>query len=123
MYELDVKREFSSAHFLRGYNGNCSETHGHNWTVEVFIRSEKLDEIGIAVDFKALKRELDALLAELDHKVLNELPPFQKTNPTSENIAHYIYMRLSEKLNGNSVHVHRVRVGENSSSAASYFEN
>ena len=65
MFELDVTREFSSAHSLKGYCGNCSEKHGHNWSVQVFIRSRKLDEIGIAVDFKALKRELDAILAEL----------------------------------------------------------
>ncbi len=123
MFELDVIREFSSAHCLKGYCGNCSEKHGHNWSVQVFIRSEKLDEIGIAVDFKALKRELDALLGELDHKDLNTIPPFDKLNPTSENIAMYIYKRLSEKLNGNGVKVYRVRVGENASSGASYFED
>lgn len=123
MFELDVIREFSSAHCLKGYCGNCSEKHGHNWSVQVFIRSEKLDEIGIAVDFKALKRELDALLGELDHKDLNSIPPFDKLNPTSENIAMYIYKRLSEKLNGNGVKVYRIRVGENASSGASYFED
>ena len=123
MFELDVIREFSSAHCLKGYCGNCSEKHGHNWSVQVFIRSEKLEEIGIAVDFKALKRELDALLGELDHKDLNSIPPFDKLNPTSENIAMYIYKRLSGKLNGNGVKVYRVRVGENASSGASYFED
>lgn len=123
MFELNVIREFSSAHCLKGYCGNCSEKHGHNWSVQVFIRSEKLDEIGIAVDFKALKRELDALLGELDHKDLNLIPPFDKLNPTSENIAMYIYKRLSGKLNGNGVKVYRVRVGENASSGASYFED
>lgn len=123
MFELDVIREFSSAHCLKGYCGNCSEKHGHNWSVQVFIRSEKLDEIGIAVDFKALKRELDALLGELDHKDLNSIPPFDKLNPTSENIAMYIYKRLSGKLNGNGVKVYRVRVGENATSGASYFED
>ncbi len=119
MFELDVIREFSSAHCLKGYCGNCSEKHGHNWSVQVFIRSEN----GIAVDFKALKRELDALLGELDHKDLNSIPPFDKLNPTSENIAMYIYKRLSGKLNGNGVKVYRVRVGENASSGASYFED
>ena len=123
MFELDVIREFSSAHCLKGYCGNCSEKHGHNWSVQVFIRSEKLDEIGIAVDFKALKRELDTLLGELDHKDLNSIPPFDKLNPTSENIAMYIYKRLSGKFNGNGVKVYRVRVGENASSGASYFED
>lgn len=123
MFELDVTREFSSAHCLKGYCGNCSEKHGHNWSVQVFIRSEKLDEIGIAVDFKALKRELDAILLELDHKDLNQVPPFDHLNPTSENIAMHIYKTLGSTLNGNGVKVHRVRVGENQSSAASYFED
>lgn len=122
MFELDVEREFSAAHNLKGYNGNCSEKHGHNWGVQVFIRSAALDEIGIAVDFKALKRELDSVLAELDHKDLNTVPPFDTVNPTSENIAKFIYTRLSSKLNTSSVKVHRVRISENRSSGASYFE-
>ena len=123
MFELDVEREFSSAHHLKGYNGNCSEKHGHNWGVQVFIRAEELDEIGIAVDFKALKRELDAILLELDHKDLNTVPPFDQINPTSENIAKTIYKRLAEKLNDSRVKVHRVRISENKSSGASYFED
>ena len=122
MFELDVTREYSSAHSLKGYCGNCSEKHGHNWSVQVFISSRKLDEIGIAVDFKALKRELDAILAELDHKDLNQIPPFDKLNPTSENIAMHIYKVLSSKLDDGNVKVYRVRVGENHTSGASYFE-
>ena len=123
MFELDVEREFSSAHHLKGYNGNCSEKHGHNWGVQVFIRADELDEIGIAVDFKALKRELDAILLELDHKDLNTVPPFDQINPTSENIAKTIYQRLASKLNDSRVKVHRVRISENKSSGASYFED
>ena len=123
MFELDVERDFSSAHHLKGYNGNCSEKHGHNWGVQVFIRADELDEIGIAVDFKALKRELDAILLELDHKDLNTVPPFDQINPTSENIAKTIYQRLASKLNDSRVKVHRVRISENKSSGASYFED
>ena len=118
-----MEREFSSAHHLKGYNGNCSEKHGHNWGVQVFIRADELDEIGIAVDFKALKRELDAILLELDHKDLNTVPPFDQINPTSENIAKTIYQRLASKLNDSRVKVHRVRISENKSSGASYFED
>ena len=122
MFELDVVREFAAAHSLKGYNGNCSEKHGHNWSVRVFIRSEKLDEIGIALDFKALKKELDALLLTLDHKDLNQVPPFDTINPTSENLAMHIFKTLAAKLNGNGIRVHKVRVGENQSSGATYFE-
>lgn len=123
MFELDVEREFSSAHNLKGYNGNCSEKHGHNWGVQVFVHSNSLDEIGIAVDFKALKRELDAILLELDHKDLNTIPPFDTINPTSENIAKTIFDRLASKLNDSRIRVHKVRISENKSSGASYFED
>lgn len=122
MFELDIQREFSAAHRLKGYKGDCSELHGHNWTVQVFIRSEKLDEVGIALDFKVLKKELDQILSELDHKDLNQHEVFSKNNPTSENIAMYIYRKLDAKITGGTVKVHKVRVCESPSSGATYFE-
>ena len=122
MFELDIRREFSAAHQLRGYNGDCSHLHGHNWTVEVFIRSAQLDEIGIAVDFKVLKKELDAILAGLDHKLLNEHEAFHSKNPTSENLAMYIYHTLSAKINTENVRVSKVRICESANSGATYFE-
>ncbi|MBO7147134.1 MAG: 6-carboxytetrahydropterin synthase QueD [Lentisphaeria bacterium] len=122
MFELDIRREFSAAHALRGYNGDCSNLHGHNWTVQIFIRSEKLDEVGIAMDFKVLKKELDVILAGLDHKYLNDHPAFQDKNPTSENLAMFLYKSLAEKLNTPGIKVHKVRVCESPTSGASYFE-
>ena len=122
MFELDIRREFSAAHSLRGYQGDCANLHGHNWTVEVFIRSEKLDPVGIAMDFKVLKKELDAVLGELDHKNLNEHPHFRDTNATSENLAMYIYRRLAPSVDQAGVKLARVRVCESASSGASYFE-
>ena len=122
MFELDITREFSAAHSLRGYNGNCKSLHGHNWIIQVFVQSAELDELGIAVDFKVLKRELDTLLEELDHKHLNELPMFQNCNPTSENLARYIYKRLAAVVNDSRTHVSKVRVCESLTSGASYFE-
>ena len=123
MFELDIEREFSAAHCLNGYKGNCAERHGHNWTVQVFIRSERLDEIGIAVDFKILKKELDSILESLDHKDLNNLPEFASINPTSERLAQLIYKRLTSKVNEEGVKVSKVRVCESRSSGASYFED
>ena len=122
MFELDIHREFSAAHSLRGYKGDCANLHGHNWTVQVFIQSEKLDAIGIAMDFKVLKKELDAVLGELDHKNLNEHPHFKNTNATSENLAMYIYQRLKPAVNLPGIRLSRVRVCESPSSGASYFE-
>ncbi len=122
MFELDITREFSGAHSLRGYNGDCKCLHGHNWIIQVFVQSEELDEVGIAVDFKALKKELDAILKELDHKYLNELEAFRDCNPTSENLARYIYKRLAAAVNDGKARVSKVRVCESLTSGASYYE-
>ena len=122
MFELDIVREFSAAHHLEGYPGNCAHVHGHNWTVQIFIRAEKLDEVGIAMDFKVLKKELDEVLATLDHNDLNTLPEFQKKNPSSENLARYIYTFLAGRLNDGNVKIHKVRICESPTSGASYFE-
>lgn len=122
MFELDITREFSAAHSLRGYQGNCKSLHGHNWIIQVFVRSNELDEVGIAVDFKLLKKELNEILLELDHTYLNDLPMFKDVNPTSENIACYLYKRLSAAVNDGRAKVSRVRVCESLTSGASYFE-
>lgn len=123
MFELDITRDFSAAHSLRGYNGDCSSLHGHNWTVQIFVASDALDEVGIAMDFKLLKKELNAILAELDHKYLNDLPAFAGKNPTSENIAMYIYNRLKPVVASvPRASLRRVRVCESPTSGASYSE-
>ena len=123
MFEIEIDRSFSAAHQLRGYNGACCKLHGHNYKITVTVRSSELDEIGIALDFKKLKAELDALLAEYDHSNLSELADFQAVNPTSENLARTIYRKISEKMNSGTIRVHRVRVGESDHSAVTYFED
>ncbi|MBQ7731782.1 MAG: 6-carboxytetrahydropterin synthase QueD [Lentisphaeria bacterium] len=120
MYELDITRDFSAAHMLVGYDGLCSALHGHNWTVQVFIRASRLDEIGIAADFTVVKRELTAILASFDHKYLNELPEFEGINPTSENIARVLFERLAPVVNAPGVKLDRVRVCESPTSGATY---
>lgn len=122
MYEIDIQREFSAAHMLKGYNGNCSTLHGHNWTVQATVKSPVLDEIGIAVDFRALKKELDNIIEELDHTNLNEIPQFSQHNPTSEQLAKYIFDSLSEKLNSDNVTVAKIRVCESPGSGATYYK-
>jgi 6-pyruvoyltetrahydropterin/6-carboxytetrahydropterin synthase len=122
MFEVDIKREFSAAHKLKGYKGNCASLHGHNWTVTVTVKSEKLDKIGIAVDFRKLKTELDSVLAKLDHSNLNDLSIICSPNPTSECIAKFIYDRLSAKLNDNRVKVSKVRIAESKDTGATYYE-
>ena len=123
MFEIEIERCFSAAHQLRGYNGNCSNLHGHNYRVTVTVRSNELDRIGIALDFRKLKQELGSLLEEYDHRNLSELPEFQELNPTSEVLARTIYRRMGEKMNGGPIRVWKVRVGESDSSAVTYFED
>ncbi len=120
MFELTVRDEFSAAHFLRDYPGACERPHGHNWRVEVCVRGERLNEIGILMDFKDLKRFLKEVLEDLDHRDLNEHPSFEKKNPSSENIARYIFERLQERLTKYPVRLVRVTVCETDRSCASF---
>ena len=120
MYELDITREFSAAHKLRGYDGLCSNLHGHNWTVQVFIRASRLDDIGIAADFTVIKRVLTEILSQFDHKYLNELPEFQGINPTSENIARILFEKLAPAVAKPGIKLDRVRVCESPTSGATY---
>ena len=123
MFEIEISRTFSAAHQLRGYDGDCCNLHGHNYEVTVTVRAAELDRIGIALDFKKLKRNVDDLLGRSDHKNLSDLPEFQEINPTSEVLARTIYRRLGETINDGSVRIHRVRVGESDHSAVTYFED
>ena len=87
MFELEISRSISCAHYLRGYRGECCHLHGHNYRVCVVIRAAQLDEIGISADFRKLKAAADELLERYDHRCLNDLPEFAERNPTSENLA------------------------------------
>ena len=122
MYEIEIRRTFSAAHQLKGYNGDCKNLHGHNYSVVVTIQSPELDSIGIAMDFKVLKSEVDSLLKSYDHRNLSELPDFAEVNPTSEILARTIYRKLSEKLNDGELKVAKVRIGESENSAITYSE-
>lgn len=93
-YELTVKGHFDAAHHLYGYPGECRELHGHTWDVEVTVAAAQLDEIGIVYDFKSLKRDLAAVIDDYDHVLINQVPPFDETSPTAENLARVICERL-----------------------------
>lgn len=122
MYELTIISSFSSAHNLRGYEGACENLHGHNWRVEARVVAAELDPVEMVIDFKRLKAETNKILDGLDHRYLNEVPPFDRLNTTAENIARFIYDELGKAVNGAGVRVSRVRVWESDNSAAAYFE-
>ncbi len=117
MYRIKIQSGFESAHNLRGYKGKCEELHGHNWLVETVVSSSGLDETGMVMDFKELKRLLEETVAELDHKHLNKIDYFKDVNPTSENIAKYIYESLSERID---INLEEVTVWETDTSSATY---
>jgi len=93
-YSLKIVTDFAAAHLLRDYPGVCNQLHGHNFKVEVEVTSTRLDPVGMGVDFKVLKEATRAELSILDHRHLNEIPPFDTINPTAENIAAYLFQRL-----------------------------
>jgi 6-pyruvoyltetrahydropterin/6-carboxytetrahydropterin synthase len=122
MFELMVETTFSAAHQLKGYMGKCERLHGHNWKVQVHVIAERLNEIDIAMDFHELKGLTDEVIYPLDHSVLNEIFPFTETNPSSENIAKWIYDSLGKKIDNDNICVSAVTVWESETSSATYYE-
>jgi len=120
MYELVVTSQFSAAHNLRNYGGKCENLHGHNWRVEVFVRADALGKGGMVLDFSILREETEKVLETLDHQYLNDLPSFQKEEPSSENIARYIYDALEERLRPHGLRTHKVTAWESEGAGASY---
>jgi len=123
MYELKILTQFSAAHRLENFNGKCEALHGHNWKVEVFLQGRELDDAGLLMDFGVVKARVNEVLEEIDHKYLNELPAFKDQNPSSENLARYLFERLAAVLNRRGAQVSRVNVWESDTSCASYYQD
>ena len=121
MFEVMIERNFSSAHQLRGYKGKCENLHGHNYKIEIYARGRELDNIGLLVDFVELKEAADEIVAYLDHKNINELPPFdEELNPSAENLARFILERVAARVGDDRVRIHKVRCFETPTSVATY---
>ena len=120
MYQICIEQHFDAAHFLRGYRGKCEALHGHRFKVVVKVKSSVLNAIGIAYDFTELKKHLEDILAKFDHTCLNDVAPFDKINPSSENLATTIYNELHPKLAGAPVSLSSVEVWESPQSGVSY---
>ena len=123
MYELTIETSFSAAHQIRGYKGKCEDLHGHNWKVQVHVLADKLNEIDIAIDFHDLKRHTNEIIEQLDHVFLNDIFPFTEINPSSENIARWIFDSLKRKINDENVRVSAITVWESDSASATYYED
>ena len=122
MFEISVEVAFEAAHFIKNYPGKCARLHGHNWIVEAIVEGNELNELGILIDFKILKTELNKILEEFDHRFLNELEIFAEKNPTAENLAKEIFEKLSasEIFTGNAK-LKAVKVHESPKSCVTYF--
>lgn len=130
MYKIKVISYFSAAHNLRNYQGKCEALHGHNWKVEVIVSSDKLDKAGMVMDFSGLKKITAAVLEDLDHKYLNDLDYFSNgkeasdkgKNPSSEEIAQYIFDKLNQTVKDKGCCLEEIRVWETENSCAIYYE-
>ncbi len=121
MFEVSVEQTFAAGHALRNYKGSCEDVHGHNFRVRVTVAGEQLDSTGLLVDFLELKSLIDGVVAYLDHKFINDLPPFDKINPSAENLAKYFYDRVSVGVkNDVPVWISEVCVWETDTSSAVY---
>jgi 6-pyruvoyltetrahydropterin/6-carboxytetrahydropterin synthase len=120
VYELKIVTHLAAAHQLRESQGQCERLHGHNWKIEVTVEGKELDKTGLLVDFKVIKDATARVVQGLDHQFLNELEPFEKVNPSSENIAHHIFDGLSKALNTDGVKVKRVTAWESETACAAY---
>lgn len=120
MYELTIGGDFSSAHYLKGYDGSCQHLHGHTWKVEVTIVSGDVNAIGLVCDFREMKKKLKVFLAGLDHVCLNDLPAFADENPTTENLAKYIYKSFAASCV--PFPIQKVQVWESDTSSVTYYE-
>ena len=123
MYTVKIITDFSAAHSLRDYPGVCSRVHGHNWKVEVEVSVNKLDKIGMGIDFRDLKKATNDLIEVLDHRNINDIKPFDTVNPTAENISAYFYRGLSKKLNDERTRVKAVTIWETDRACVRYSED
>ena len=111
---------FCCGHFITYDGDQCERLHGHNYRVEITVTGDKLDSIGMLLDFVDIKRELRKLLERVDHYNLNDIPPFDvEVNTTAENLAFYFWTEMQKAL-GDGVNVSQVRVWETDTAVATY---
>jgi 6-pyruvoyltetrahydropterin/6-carboxytetrahydropterin synthase len=120
MYEVTIIKSFSSAHLLSQIGGKCEELHGHNFRVEVTVAAPDLNEAGLLIDFREVKKWLGTILEQMDHKHLNELTHFAGINPSAENIAKYIYNQMKAKVKESHVLIAQVKIWESENAAVTY---
>jgi 6-pyruvoyltetrahydropterin/6-carboxytetrahydropterin synthase len=125
MYEVTVEDTFAAGHYLRNYKGKCENPHGHNYRVRVTLAGRELDQAGLLLDFKDLKRVMKPVIDYLDHRMMNDLEPFTTLNPSAENLAKYFFDQTNDRLKQHTngrVEVKQVTIWETDTSIATYYE-
>ncbi len=120
MFEVSVEETFAAGHALRNYKGKCENVHGHNYRVRVTLEGTELDEAGLLVDFGEIKRVLREIIERLDHRFINDVPPFDSLNPSAENMARYFFEEIGNGIGRKSARVAEVKVWETDTATATY---
>jgi 6-pyruvoyltetrahydropterin/6-carboxytetrahydropterin synthase len=120
MFEISVEYSFAAGHALRGYKGKCENVHGHNYKVRVTVAGERLNSIGLLMDFVDLRAALKGAAERLDHRFMNEIPPFDQLNPSAENLAKYFCDGLEPQVRQQGLHLRAVTVWETETTSATY---
>jgi 6-pyruvoyltetrahydropterin/6-carboxytetrahydropterin synthase len=120
MFEISVEYTFAAGHALRGYKGKCENVHGHNYKVQVMVGGDQLDSTGLLLDFVELRATIKGLVERLDHRFLNDLEPFDKLNPSAENLAKYFYDELAPKVRERGQQIQAVKIWETDTTSATY---
>ncbi len=123
MFEISVEYSFAAGHALRGYKGKCENVHGHNYKVQVTLAGEQLNPTGLLMDFVDLRANLKKLVERLDHRFLNDLPPFDQLNPSAENLAKYFSDELESQARAQGLRVEAVKIWETDTTSATYRPN
>lgn len=93
-FQITALVHFSASHQLRLYDGSLEPLHGHNWRAKVTVEADRLDAIGVVMDFHELDRLISAITTPLHNAHLNDAPAFAKLNPSAENVALHIGQSL-----------------------------
>ena len=120
MFEITVDYSFAAGHALRGYKGKCENVHGHNYKVQVTVAGEQLNSAGLLMDFVDLRAAVKALVEQLDHRFLNDIPPFDQLNPSAENMAKYFYEGLEPQIRARGLRVQAVTIWETDVTSAAF---
>jgi 6-pyruvoyltetrahydropterin/6-carboxytetrahydropterin synthase len=116
-----VEVTFAASHQLRGYKADLEPLHGHNFRVEAFVDAETLPDTGYVVDFLELEASLKQVVAPYDHRHMNDIPPFDESNPTTENMAQFFYHELEKRL-PDGASLARIRVWEAPTYSATFYK-